>query len=91
MLVVEDAHWADEGSLDVVRLLARRVPTSSSLVVITYRDDELERDHPLRIALGDISTAAVERVPVRALCAAPARDCCVPRPRPPLPPWPCGA
>ena len=68
VVVVEDAHWADEGSLDVVRLLARRLPTTSSLVIVTYRDDELARDHPLRIALGDVSTsAAVERLVVRPL------------------------
>ncbi len=67
VLVIEDAHWADEGSLDVVRLLARRLPATSSLVVVTYRDDELARGHPLRVALGDISTAAVERLAVRPL------------------------
>ena len=68
VVAVEDAHWADEGSLDVVRLLARRLPATSSLVIVTYRDDELARDHPLRIALGDISTsAAVERLAVRPL------------------------
>ena len=43
-------------------------PTTSSLVLVTYRDDELARDHPLRIALGDLSTAAaVERLAVRPL------------------------
>ncbi len=68
VVVIEDAHWADEGTLDVLRLLARKLPTTSSLVLVTYRDDELARDHPLRIALGDISTAAaVERLVVRPL------------------------
>jgi DNA-binding CsgD family transcriptional regulator/tetratricopeptide (TPR) repeat protein len=68
VVVVEDAHWADEGTLDVLRLFARKLPTTSSLVLVTYRDDELARDHPLRIALGDISTAAaVERLAVRPL------------------------
>ena len=68
VVVVEDAHWADEGTLDVVRLLGRKTGATSCLVVVTYRDDELARDHPLRIALGDLSTAvAVERLPVRPL------------------------
>ena len=68
VLVVEDAHWADEGSLDVLRVFARKLPSTSSLVIVTYRDDELARDHPLRIALGDISTApAVDRLAIGPL------------------------
>ena len=68
VVVVEDVHWADEGTLDVVRVLGRRVGETSCLLLLTYRDDELARDHPLRIALGDLSTAAaVERLSVRPL------------------------
>ena len=68
VVVVEDAHWADEGTLDVLRLLARRIEATPCLVVVTYRDDQLARDHPLRVALGDVSTAAaVERLPIRSL------------------------
>ncbi len=68
VVVVEDAHWADEGTLDVLRLLGRRVATTACLVLVSYRDDELARDHPLRVALGDLSTAeAVDRLPVRPL------------------------
>src|SRR5215211_6676313 len=58
VLVVEDAHWADEATLDVVRLLGRRLSSTCALVVVTYRDDELARDHPLRICLGDLATTA---------------------------------
>jgi DNA-binding CsgD family transcriptional regulator/tetratricopeptide (TPR) repeat protein len=68
VVVVEDLHWADEGTLDVVRILGRRIGETSCLLVVTYRDDELSRDHPLRLALGDLSTAgAVERLAVRPL------------------------
>lgn len=52
--VLEDLHWADEASLDVLRLLSRRVESAPGLVVATYRDDELGRDHPLRAALGEM-------------------------------------
>jgi DNA-binding CsgD family transcriptional regulator len=58
-LVLEDVHWADEASLDVVRLLARRLETLPVLVVVTYRDDELDATHPLRIVLGDVATQRV--------------------------------
>jgi DNA-binding CsgD family transcriptional regulator/tetratricopeptide (TPR) repeat protein len=54
LLVLEDLHWADEATLDVLRLLARRVETVPVLVLATYRDDELDRLHPLRILLGEL-------------------------------------
>ena len=42
-------HWADEATLDVLRLLARRVETTPVLLVISYRDDQLSAAHPLRM------------------------------------------
>jgi hypothetical protein len=63
IFVLEDVHWADEATLDVLRLLARRVETVPALVVATYRDDELDRAHPLRILLGELATGrTVERM-----------------------------
>jgi DNA-binding CsgD family transcriptional regulator len=56
IFVLEDVHWADEATLDVVRLLARRLEAVPVLVVVTYRDDELGSTHPLRIVLGDLAT-----------------------------------
>ena len=56
VLAIEDLHWADEATLDAVRLLARRVERNPLLVVATYRDDELERTHPLRSVLGRLGT-----------------------------------
>jgi predicted ATPase/DNA-binding CsgD family transcriptional regulator len=53
ILVVEDVHWADEATLDVLRLLARRIVTVPALILVTYRDD-LDRTHPLRILLGEL-------------------------------------
>jgi len=54
VLVLEDLHWADEATLDVLRLLARRIATVPVLVIASYRDDELDRGHPLRIVLGEL-------------------------------------
>jgi predicted ATPase len=56
VVVLEDVHWADEGTLDVLRVLARRVGPEV-LVICTYRDDELTREHPLRVVLGQLATA----------------------------------
>src|SRR5262249_46558546 len=59
VVVVEDIHWGDEATLDVISLVARRMDSVPALVVATYRDDELGRTHPLRIALGELpSTVA---------------------------------
>jgi DNA-binding CsgD family transcriptional regulator/tetratricopeptide (TPR) repeat protein len=54
VLVLEDVHWADEATLDVIRLVGRRVTEVPMLLVLSWRDDELDRAHPLRIVLGDL-------------------------------------
>jgi DNA-binding CsgD family transcriptional regulator/tetratricopeptide (TPR) repeat protein len=54
VVVVEDVHWADEATLDVIRLAGRRVGDVPALLVLSYRDDGLDRSHPLRIVLGDL-------------------------------------
>lgn len=58
--VFEDIHWADEATLDLLKYLGRRMQRTRSLCVVTYRDDELGPQHPLRLVLGDLvmSTAA---------------------------------
>ena len=56
VVVAEDAQWADEATLDVLRLLAGRLDGIPALVIVTYRDDELDVAHPLRIVLGDLAT-----------------------------------
>ena len=57
VLVLEDLHWADEATLDVVTLLAGRIADVQTLVLASYRDDELDRAHPLQAVLGAIVTA----------------------------------
>lgn len=54
VLVLEDLHWADEATLDVVRLLARRIESAAVLVALSFRDDCLHRDHPLQLVLGEL-------------------------------------
>src|SRR6266540_2333928 len=57
VLVLEDVHWADGATLDVLRLLGRRLRGVPALVLASYRDDELERTHPLRMLLGELVTS----------------------------------
>ena len=71
VLVLEDVHGADEATLDVLRLLARRVESVPALVLVSYRDDELDRGHPVRVALGELATGeATGRMKVAPLSAA---------------------
>jgi DNA-binding CsgD family transcriptional regulator/tetratricopeptide (TPR) repeat protein len=56
VLVVEDVHWADESTLDLLSFLGRRIRDLPALVIATYRDDELAADHPLRRVLGELGT-----------------------------------
>jgi len=70
VLAVEDVHWADDATLDVLRYLVRRIARLPAVLMLTYRDDELDRDHPLRQLLGQVSGAErVHRLPLRRLSA----------------------
>ena len=71
IVMLDDLHWADEATLDVVRFAGRRMHSTQALLVGTYRDDEVGRDHPLRVVVGDLATsAAVARIQLRGLSLA---------------------
>ena len=65
--ILEDCHWADEATLDALTHVARRIGRSSGLLVLTFRDDELALDHPLRRVVGSIPPQDVVRVPLAPL------------------------
>jgi len=68
ILVLEDVHWADEATLDVLRLLGRKVEAVSALLLASYRDDELNQGHPLRLVLGELTRGeTVGRLKVECL------------------------
>jgi DNA-binding CsgD family transcriptional regulator/tetratricopeptide (TPR) repeat protein len=74
VLVLEDLHWADEGTLDVLRLLAGRLDGVPALVLGSFRDDELGRDHPFQLVLGELAgNPRVERLALRPLSPAAVR------------------
>jgi DNA-binding CsgD family transcriptional regulator len=63
LVIIEDAHWADEATLDLIKYLGRRIQGTRILLVVTFRDDEIGTRHPLRVLLGDIATTgAVQRI-----------------------------
>ncbi len=55
VLIVEDVHWADQSTLDLVAFLARALRSSRLLLVITFRSDEVDRRHPLRHVLVELA------------------------------------
>ncbi len=69
-MVIEDAHWADESTLDLLQYLSRRIGSDGALLVVTYRDD-VDRTNPISLLLGDLaSLPAVRRLDVPPLSAS---------------------
>ncbi|WP_045742115.1 ATP-binding protein [Actinoplanes rectilineatus] len=73
VLVLEDLHWADEATLDVLRFLVRRIVDLPVVLVVTYRDDEIGADHPVRSLLGLAAAAPMVRLPLSRLSAGAVR------------------
>ncbi|HTQ91027.1 MAG TPA: AAA family ATPase, partial [Streptosporangiaceae bacterium] len=74
VLVVEDVHWADEATVDLLRFVGRRLRDVPVLLIVTYRDDGLAADDPLRLALGDLATQRpTRRVELSPLSAGAVR------------------
>ncbi len=66
LFVIEDLHWADQSTLDLIAFLARSLRESRVLLVATYRSDELHRRHPLRPLLtGWERTRSIGRIELR--------------------------
>ncbi|HET9558285.1 MAG TPA: AAA family ATPase, partial [Actinomycetota bacterium] len=63
LLVVEDLHWADRSTRDLLAFLVRNLRHGRLLLVMTYRSDELHRRHPLRPFLAELDRGRrVERL-----------------------------
>ncbi len=61
-VIVEDVHWADGATLDVLKFLGRRIDRVPVTLVLTYRDEEVPDNHPLMLMIGDLPASAVHRV-----------------------------
>ena len=51
IVLLDDLHWADDASLDLLRVIARAIPSWPILLLVTYRADELHRRHPFAMLL----------------------------------------
>ena len=62
LVVIEDAHWADDATLDLLKFLGRRIDRMACLLVISYRDDEVTPAHPLQGLFGHLPAGRMTRV-----------------------------
>jgi DNA-binding CsgD family transcriptional regulator/tetratricopeptide (TPR) repeat protein len=56
VLVFEDVHWADEATLDFIKYLGRRISQLKCLFILTFRDNEINQQHPLKNLPGDLAS-----------------------------------
>jgi DNA-binding CsgD family transcriptional regulator/tetratricopeptide (TPR) repeat protein len=54
VVVVEDLHWADSSTRDLISFLARNIHAARMLLIATYRADDLHRRHPLKSLLAEL-------------------------------------
>jgi DNA-binding CsgD family transcriptional regulator len=69
VVVLEDLHWADEATLDFLRFIGRRIQRTTTLFIATYRDDEFDANHPVRLVLGELTGHHVVRMRLAPLSA----------------------
>lgn len=67
ILVIEDLHWADQPTVDLVRFLGRRISLLRALAIVTIRSGELEREHAVNQILGDLPPSASGRIELQPL------------------------
>jgi DNA-binding CsgD family transcriptional regulator/DNA polymerase III delta prime subunit len=62
LVLIEDVHWADDATLDLLKFLGRRIERTRALLAISFRDDEVPASHPLRRVIGELPAAALTRI-----------------------------
>ena len=83
LFVLEDLHWADRGTLDLLLHVARNLQGARLLIVGTYRDVEVDRSHPLSGALADLRRiGSFQRIALRGLTIDEVQRMMTQHPRP---------
>ena len=70
VVIVEDLQWADDATLDLLKFVGRRIRRLPTLLLITYRDDELGPDHQLHQLLGALPRNTIRLVHLPLLSEA---------------------
>jgi DNA-binding CsgD family transcriptional regulator len=69
-IVFEDVHWADDATLDLLKFAGRRIAQTRGLLIITYRDDEIDPEHRLHRLLGELPRDTFRRIGLPLLSEA---------------------
>lgn len=69
VVVIEDAHWADDASADFLKFGARRISRYPALRAVTFREEEVSAGHPLLRAIADLPADHLSRIRLRGLSA----------------------
>ncbi|MCL1593628.1 MAG: AAA family ATPase [Actinomycetia bacterium] len=69
IIVLEDTQWADEATFDLIMFLGRRIERSNGLLILTYRDAEVDEEHSLRGIIGDLPPQVLVRIALSRLSA----------------------
>lgn len=67
LAILEDMHWADAATLDALTYLGRRLDSTHCLLVVSFRNDELGLNHPLRVVVGGLPSASTKRIALEPL------------------------
>lgn len=62
IVIIEDIHWADESTFDLIKFLAKRINRAHSILILSYRDEEIDSEHPLRSIFGNLPYSETTRI-----------------------------
>ena len=62
VVLVEDTQWIDEATVDVLMFVARRIATTNGMLILTYRDTEVDYDHPIRSVVAAVPPENIDRI-----------------------------
>lgn len=68
VVVIEDLHWADDATLNLLRFLLRALNRGRILVVLSFRSEDVPRGHPLRSLISELERSrSVSRIDIQRL------------------------
>lgn len=67
VMVIEDVHWADNATLDLMKCLCRRISFLNACLILSYRSDEVDVSHPLAATIGDFPQKRTNRIELQPL------------------------
>ena len=67
VVVIDDVHWAEQATLDVLMRVGRRIDRTHGLLVVAFRDEDTPAEHPLRRVIGDVRPESMLRITLAPL------------------------